>query len=416
MKEILETLHHELLERQKKEFIQRSLTFPKNSNEKAFAIIGIRRAGKTCFLHQIINKLLENGVSNEQILFLNFEDDRLLPCSKNELASLLEEFYSLYPKNHQRKVYIFLDEIQNVENWSSVVRRFIDTRDVEVYLCGSSAKLLSREIATSMRGRAFTLELFPYNVGELIKAKNKTLKINSKSPSTKDHLKKTLDSYLLEGGFPATTSLTNSERRQVLQSYVEIVTFRDIVERHNVQNLSLLNYLIKTLIFTSGNEFSANKFSKDAKSKGYRLSKDTVYDYIRYIEDTFLIFSVSIFNDSLRKKESNPKKIYCIDPGVVSAYKFQADKLKGPLFETAVFLELRRKGGEIAYYKTKSGFEIDFIHTSIEGQISAYQASYDISSKETKEREERAIDELKSELNLKGKIITKDNFFEEFYL
>ena len=153
------------------DLVQREEQFPKASNKIKVAI-GMRRVGKTYFLYQQILKLLKEGVAISRILYINFEDDRLFPMDSKGLAELIEAFYALYPENHDQHCYLFLDEIQNIQDWSLVVRRFQDSLNAEIFLTGSSAKLLSKEIASSLRGRSLSSEIWPYSFYEFLKAKN----------------------------------------------------------------------------------------------------------------------------------------------------------------------------------------------------------------------------------------------------
>lgn len=413
-RDLLELLIGEQREAQQLQRVNRLYELPP-SNEQIYTVIGIRRCGKTVYLQQIIDELHLSGVLSEQILFLNFEDDRLFPIDGDQLAALLELFYEIFPDNHTRTCHIILDEVQNVEEWSKVVRRFIDTRNIVFYLSGSSSKLLSKEIASSLRGRSTSVELFPYSFKEYLTANNERMPSRIRGVAARDHLHALLDRYLIEGGFPALLNLPAPVRIQRLQSYIELVTFRDIVERHNVSNTRLLSYLINIMVSNSGSGFSVNKFYRDVKSQGYRAAKDTVYSYVSYIEDAFLVFAITIDSDSLRKRESAVRKIYAVDPGLVSALLFEPRKHIGALFETAVYLELRRRGGKLCYHITPDGFEIDFVHIAVDGRKSFYQVTYDLTDEKTQERELRALKSLQKETGCEAKLITRTNFWDEFY-
>ncbi|MFS8563908.1 MAG: AAA family ATPase [Rhabdochlamydiaceae bacterium] len=166
-----------------KNLIPRDVKFP-DAPTKIKVAIGMRRVGKTYFLYQQILKMIENGIDKAGVLYINFEDDRLLPLNEQKLAKLVDAFYSLYPENHDRKCYLFFDEIQNVDSWPIVIRRLHDTKNVEIFLTGSSAKLLSKEIATNLRGRSLAIEIWPYSFQEFIRAKNVSI---DRSLYTKKH-------------------------------------------------------------------------------------------------------------------------------------------------------------------------------------------------------------------------------------
>ncbi len=389
--------------------IPREFSFPKIENKIKVAI-GMRRSGKTYFLLQQILNLLKEKVPKHRILYLNFEDDRLLPLVTEKLASLVESFYSYYPDNHDHLCYLFFDEIQNVENWSLVIRRLFDTKNVEIFLSGSSAKLLSTEIATSLRGRSISLEVFPFSFSEYCTAKKINKPEKPFGKKSLDQFNPHLTDYLIHGGFPEIVSLNLPDRRQILRDYVNIVIARDIVERNHLNNYTLIRYFINTLIKNAGTTFSFNKFFNDLKSQGMSLGKSTLYDYFSYIEDAFLAFKVPLFSESLRKIQSNPQKIYTVDTGLIHTYTTQFSQNLGHMFENLIYLDLRRKGHEIYHYLTKERYEIDFLTLDKTGKQHLYQVAWDTSNQDTLAREERALKQAEKELNIKGKVITPETY------
>jgi uncharacterized protein len=384
--------------------------------QKIKVAIGMRRVGKTYVMLQQIQYLLQQQIPLSQILYVNFEDDRLLPCTQEKLAQLLDAFYKIYPENHDKRCYFFLDEIQNVADWSLVVRRFYDSKNVDIYLTGSSAKLLSKDIATALRGRSIASEIWPYSFSEYLKARAIALEGNLLSQKIQDVLMQQLKLYLFQGGFPETTHMDDQYRRQVLQDYVELVILRDIIERYAVKNIVLLRSLIKTVIKNMASLFSIGKFVNDAKSQGLLGSRSVVYEYLDYLEDAYLIFSVPLFSESLRRVQSNHKKMYVIDPGLAQAYSFSLNENYGHLFENIVFLDLKRQGCKIYYYLTKERYEVDFLIEDKAGKRKLYQVCWDPSDKETLAREIRALNLAKEELHLEGELITPQRYIEEAWL
>jgi len=301
---LLLTEHKENMERIQNTY-KRLVEFPELPGKIQVAM-GMRRVGKTVFLLQHMQTIITNPnlpVSFEQCLYINFEDDRLLPCSQEKLRDLLESFYKIYPENHDKLCYLFLDEIQNVEEWSLVVRRFLDTKKVNIYLSGSSAKLLSKEIATELRGRSITTEIWPYSFQEYLLIKQVNFKGTLFGQRNQDIMAKEFLDYINKGGFPETLSIPDSSSRQILQDYVELVIMRDIIERYHIKNISLIKYLIQTLVKNAGCSFSVNKFFNDLKSQGISTSRGLLYDYLHYIEDAYLAFSVPLFSESLRQQQ-----------------------------------------------------------------------------------------------------------------
>jgi predicted AAA+ superfamily ATPase len=411
MEKILETLRDEFIDRLKKSegSTPRDVHFSEIKNKVKVAI-GMRRTGKTHFLFQTIRELLKDKISLSRILYLNFEDDRLLPASKEMLAELVDDFYQEQPENHELTCYLFFDEIQNVEDWPMVIRRLLDTKNVQLYLTGSSAKLLSKEISTSLRGRAMSAEVWPYSFSEYLNAKDITLPEKLSSQKNRDKGLQQLENYLQEGGFPEAVGLSTADRNRLLQDYLEIVIFRDIVERHNITNITLIHYILRFLINNTAGVLSTNKLFNDIKSQGLSVAKSTLYDYLSYIEDAFLAFTVPLFSDSIRKVYSNPKKIYLIDAGLVNACRTKNTKDWGHLFENLVYLDLRRQEKKIYYYLTRDRYEVDFFTIDLEGNKELIQVVWDVKDQETLKREERALKQAQEELDVPGRIITPESY------
>lgn len=376
--------------------------------------IGMRRVGKTYLLLQTIQNLLKKNIPFNRILYLNFEDDRLFPASQETLRNLIDGFYSLHPENHHHLCYLFLDEIQNVESWPRVIRRYFDTKQTEIYLTGSSAKLLSKEIATSLRGRSIATEVWPFSFNEYLLAKNFPLKTEVLGKITRDHLQQQLTNYLQEGGFPETTHQQSFDRPRILQDYVDVVIFRDIIERHKITNITLIKYMIKTLLKNTGSLFSANKFFNDLKSQGFVISKTTVHDYLGYLEDAYMIFTVPLYAESVRKTKTNPRKIYGIDTGLVNAYTTSFSHNWGHLFENLIYLDMKRQSREVYYYLTKERYEVDFLTKDLSGDWHLYQVVWDTSDNETLQRETRALHAAEKELGIKGTLITPASYVQDF--
>lgn len=392
--------------------VVRDAEFP-NAPGKIKVAIGMRRAGKTYFLYQRILRFLEEGVNKRAILYLNFEDDRLLPLDEKKLARLLGAFYTLYPENHDRKCYLFLDEIQNVPNWPVVIRRFHDTKQVEIFLTGSSSKLLSKEIATNLRGRSLAVEIWPYSFQEFLRAKKVVIDQNLYHKKTQDQLFQIFHQYLADGGFPETISFESDVKKQTLQEYLNVTLYRDIIERHEITHHALMKYMILSMIHNVAKPFTVNKFYNDCKNQGYQISRDLLYDYVNYIEDAYLAFSLSIYDRSIRKVQTNPKKIYTIDPGLARAVTLEYENDFGRLFENVVYLDLRRLGCKVFYFLTKERYEIDFLAQTPQGQKKFFQVAWDTKNPSTIEREKRALEDGIKELKIEGEIITLESYLRK---
>ncbi len=392
-----------------KDLVPRDAKFPDAPNKIKVAI-GMRRAGKTYFVYQHILQLIREGTHLDTILYLNFEDDRLLPLNEQKLAQFVDAFYTLYPQNHDRKCFLFFDEIQNVTGWPTVIRRLHDTKNVEIFLTGSSAKLLSKEISTSLRGRSLATEIWPYSFSEFLRAKKTSLDTSLFNQKIKDILFNLFHDYLSTGGFPEVVSFTPDIQQQTLQEYLDITIYRDIVERHEIKHPTLIKYMILSMIYNVAKPFSINKFYNDLQSQGYSIGKDLLYEYANYIEDAYLAFSIPIYDRSIRKIYTNPKKLYAIDPGMVRAVTLDYEKDLGRLFENIVFLDLRRLGCTVHYYLTKERHEVDFLAQTGRGHKKLFQVAWNIDDTNTMQREERALEEAKEELRTEGDIITLDSY------
>lgn len=395
-----------------KDLFVRDAKFPEAENKIKVAV-GMRRTGKSYFLYQYILKLLEKGIDKSSILYINFEDDRLLPLHQQKLAKLVEAFYSHCPENHDRKCYLFLDEIQNVENWPLVIRRFYESKNVEIFLTGSSAKLLSKEIATSLRGRSLATEIWPFSFHEFLKAKKIDIDTGLFGKKTHDVLTKQFHAYLTDGGFPEVLFYAPDVRQQTLQEYLDVVIYRDIIERHNVKNPSLIKYMILSMIHNVGRPFAINKFYNDVKSRGYQVGKDILYEYADHIEDAYLSFAVPLYNKSIRKVQTNPKKLYAVDPGMVRSLTLDYDNDLRRLFENVIFLDLRRLGCQVSYYLTNERHEIDFLIQTPKGQKKFFQVVWEMHDEKTIEREQRALQEGMKEMKIDGEIVTLDSYLRE---
>lgn len=392
--------------------VPRIAKFPEAPN-KIKVTIGMRRTGKTYFIYQAILQQLNQGIPLTRILYLNFEDDRLLPLDSEKLAKVLEAFYTLYPENYEHKCYLYLDEIQNAPGWSNVIRRFYDTKNVEIFLTGSSAKLLSKEIATSLRGRSLATEIWPYSLNEFITAKNIAIDRSSFGKKIQDQLTGAFHQYLQEGGFPEVISYSPEIRQRTLQEYVDLVIYRDIIERHEVKNPLLIKYMIMSMIHNVSKPFTINKFFNDLRSQGYKLGKDSLYEYANYIEDAYLLFSVPMYAKSIRKVQTNPKKIYAIDTGLIRALTLEPEVNFGNLFENLIYLDLRRRNYLVYYYLTEQRYEVDFLVQDRQGNKELLQVVWEMKDAETVERETRALELAKKELGLPGKIITLESYLHE---
>ncbi len=402
-KEMFKYIIKEFHEARLPELYERKLTIPET--QKVISLIGLRRAGKTFYFYQLINNLIEDSINPSQILYINFEDDRILPLNVKELNTILEAYYELYPENTSETLYLFFDEIQNIHNWELFIRRVHDKKNARIYITGSSSKLLSKEIATSLRGRTLSYYLFPLSFEEFLRFRQVTLNKDFEYTDARFKVKKLFSEYLGGGGFPEVVLEAEELRQDILRNYFEMFIYRDLVERFSIRNISLLKSLVKFLITNIGTTFSVNSFYRTIK-KDMPVGKDTLMEYLSYLEDINLIYLVPIFSYSLKKQQVNPRKVYCIDNGLRNAVSFMFSKDEGRLAENLVFLELKRRNKEPYYWKNKG--EVDFIVKDRDSSLTAINVSY---TDEIDERETKALLEFADEFSPKVKeliLLTKD--------
>lgn len=361
---------------------------------KVLAIIGMRRAGKTYFLWQCLAERLAQGQPREGLLYFSFEDERLGGMQALDLQELPEAYYRLHPDwRDQRRVTFFLDEIQNVPGWESFVRRLLDSEQIDLFISGSSARLLSREVATSMRGRALEVLVHPFSFGETLRhAGAKPMPgFAALSKASRSGLDKALRVYLSQGGFPEAQATNDRDRNSLLRSYVDVALLRDVVERHQVTNLTALRWLLRHLLGSPAASFSVQKFHDALRSQGIPVAKDTVHAYLGYLEDAFLVRTVSLHTASERQRMVNPRKAYPVDPGLIALFERTGRANPGQALETAVLIELERRGAEVGYVRTPAGYEVDFYAQLPDHTTWLLQVCADADDQSTFDREVRAL-------------------------
>lgn len=362
---------------------------------KASVVIGMRRSGKTTFLHQIRRQKVEEGVPRQRLPYINFEDERLVGIKSEHLGLLIEEYYRQFPAFRGKEtVFWFFDEIHAVAGWEKFIRRLLDTEKVEVFLTGSSGALLSREVATSMRGRGWEVVIHPFSFEEFLRHNRYYLpqKLDALTSRQHSELENALLSYLHIGGFPEVQGLSDSERFELLRQYVDVVVMRDVMERYGITNLVALRWLVRQLLANPGGFFSAERFYRDLKSQAIAVSRDTLHQMISAVEDCFLVRICWLDTDSERRRMVNPRKVYPVDTGLIPVFDRSGSANIGHALETAVRIELERRGMEVSYARTRTGLEVDFLARRPGEKPKLIQVCADIGSPETLERQVRALE------------------------
>ena len=369
--------------------IIRDITIENNVN---YAFTGLRRAGKSYFLYQIIRDTFKVE-DYEQVLMINFEDERLMELKHTDLHLILEAYYELFDKTPV----LFLDEIQNIPFWQKFVRRLTDD-GLRVYVTGSNAEMLSHEIATTLGGRFINKEILPLSFGEYLKFQGIPYSEKSKYSNDRFAIIKAYEEYLQFGGFPELIKL--DKKRDFLSSVYQKLFYGDLIARYKVTNANVLKLLVKKLAESVNNETSVNRIKNLIKSTGASIGSNTLFEYLNYLELSYMIGSISNFHSKFTEKETN-KKYYFLDNGILGLFLFDQDT---KLLENQVYIELRRRGLKPYFLKRKT--EVDFY---VPEENLLIQVSYSIKEPETSQREIKALTSgMKEMKSSEGYIITYD--------
>lgn len=366
----------------------------KGKNKEVIDLVGVRRAGKSSILALIMKRL---NLKNEQLLYVNFEE----PLFVNDYnVDLIEKIWNIYRTriNPDKKPYLFFDEVQLIPMWERWMRKIRDLELAYVFVTGSSSDLLSKEYGTSLTGRHFSFSVYPLSFREFLSFNY--VKIAKNKFGVYDNKLKIINlfyRYLRNGGFPEIVLTNNS---QLLKNYFSDILYKDVIERHQIRDVNSLKKLAVFCLTNVGNRITYNSLRKH-----FSLSLDTVREYLSYFEESFLIFQVPVYSYSLKLQEVLPKKLYCIDNGLRNEISFKFSKDEGRLAENLVFVELKRRGNEIYYWKNKG--EVDFIIKNKDQSLTAINVSY---ANETDEREVNSLLEFRKKFrNVKELIVlTKD--------
>jgi len=325
--------------------------------KRILAIVGPRRAGKTYFMYQLIQSLVQSGqYSKEDILFIDFEDYRLGEFTGDTMDELLAAFHQLagrYPR------FLFFDEVQHLPGWDRVLRTLHNRRRFKIIVSGSNSKLLDREIATELRGRYEDITMLPFSFREYLQYRGISFTPASIRTAARGNIVAAFDEYMRHGGFPEVVmARTAAERRKLLQSYFKTIFYRDILERYNIKARHVLDALMNDVLETYSGIFSITRFEKHLKDGGLPGSKRTISNYLHYLRDAFFVIANDKFSYLPRRRIMNPKKVYLTDTGFVALGRPFAEN-RGRLLENLVAIELFRRNMEIYYFKNRH--ECDFI-------------------------------------------------------
>jgi uncharacterized protein len=344
------------------------------------AIVGPRRAGKTCFMYQLVKSLLETGrFSRQDILFVDFEDYRLSGFSRDDVDALFAAFRQLAGRD---PAFLFFDEVQHLPDWSRVLRTLHNRRRFKIIVSGSNSSLLQAEVATELRGRYQDVLLLPFSFPEYLAHRNLTPTRASLHTAARGQIVAAFDAYLEHGGFPEAVMAANaSERSKVLQGYFKTIFYRDILERHNIKARYVLDALMSEVLETYSETFSISRFEKQLKSNALPGSKRTISNYLRHLEEAFFILANEKHSPSARRRLMNPKRVYLMDTGFAALGRPLSEN-RGKILENLVAIELRRRGEDAYYFK--GGHECDFVLRSGRRLAQAIQVCWELTARNEK--------------------------------
>lgn len=373
-------------------------------------ISGARRSGKSFIMRQLVKSLIRENTEKNNTLIVNFEDPRFTELSTKTLQIIYEAYLEFL--NPKEKPYIFLDEVQEVENWEKWVRTLHELDKARIIISGSNAKLLSRELSTLLTGRHLDLVVFPLSFREFLTFKGIDIADTLEIVNKEIQLKRLLRECLEFGSFPEV--ILAEEKKQILLNYFEDILNKDIIRRFKIRKTEELTHLAK---FYLSNISSLITFSSLEKS--LMISADTIEKFSGYLEDAYILFFLKRFSFKVKEQEKSPRKVYAVDTGLANVIGFRFTQNMGRLAENLVFLELRRRkmlepNLELYYWKDIHHREVDFLIKENLKVRQLIQVSWEVTKYETKNREIRSLLKAMEEFELKkGLVITEDFKAEE---
>ena len=371
--------------------IRRSITFEEKGN---YVFVGIRQAGKSYLLYQRMQQLIAEGHSLEEMLYVSFDDERLNGMRADELDLLLQSHRMLF----DCRPILFLDEIQNIDGWQYFARRLANEK-YQVHITGSNAKMLSRDIATTLGGRYWVKEVYPYDFEEYLRAHNVELPRHWQLSSAQDDVARMFDDYFYFGGFPELTHVV--AKRAWLTGIYNKIFFSDVVVRNGVRNEEALRMTIRRIAESVKQPIAYNRICNLIKSTGISTNPGGVMNFVRYLQDACMVFTVENYATKFVERET-VKKHYFVDNGLLNLFLVDPDS---SLLENIVAIALHKRYGEDLYYYNKN-VEVDFYIPSEETGV---QVCYGLNDEQTLRREADALVKLKKAFGLKQMLIISRN-------
>ena len=365
-------------------------------------ITGVRRCGKSSLMRLLCDDLLNSeDISENNILYLNFEDERFVPFTVQDFEPLYEAFFEL--ENPQGRNYMFLDEIQNINGWEKWLNRLYEFENIKIFVTGSNASLIGSEISTALTGRNRQIAIWPFSFREFLAMKGVLIDARSiYKRQKKVEILRLFREYLELGGFPEVLKIGDTT---LLEQYYKDIIYRDVIARYGIKNIKEIKELT---LFLASNPGTIQSYKNMQKIIGVR-SLNTVKNYLEALNDVCLFFSMDLFDYSLKRQIYNPSKIYCIDVALSNSISFRFSRNIGHIYQNIVFLELLRRNKEIYYWKSKKGKEVDFIVKEGLHITEAIQVCFSLEDKKTRQRELQALAEVKDELRAERLTVITDD-------
>lgn len=374
---------------QRQDYIEKIKPFINNHIIKV--LIGTRRSGKSTILKQIIDSLLNDGIPQENIVWINFELSDYFEITD---IKKLEDYISCQIENVDGRIYLFFDEIQVIPQWEKLINSYFAKEIFDIYITGSNSKLLSGEFATYLSGRYVELNIYPFSFQEYIE-------YHEISDDYKSHFY----NYLEDGGMPSTYNYKGDDKNLVIMDLYNSIVLKDIIQRNNVKNVDLLDRIIRFVMYNIGQVFSANKIYKRLKQSMVNLSVNTIYKYLKFFENACLIYQVKREDLQGKKILQYDEKYYLSDLGFRQAIIGNNQRDITRVIENIVYIELLRRGYKITIGKVDN-LEVDFVCKKQNKPI-YIQVSYLLASEETIEREFKPLKNISD--NYPKYVITMDN-------
>lgn len=394
------------------ELFARTNPLPTNIG-KIITIPGVRRCGKSSKMELVVNDFLAKGGSRKNVLWVSFDDERLVKMTSDELNQIIEAYREMFPDIDMKDVYMFFDEIQLIDGWEYFVLRLYKHYTKNIYISGSNATMLSSELKSALRGYPIEEETLPLSFKEYCDFKD----INTESWNEQDLaiIRNAFYDYNSAGGFPEVT-LTNNPllKVKILQSYFETMILKDLGEHYGISKIAVLRYFLKRIMSNLTKPTSIRGIYGDIKSRGLKVSKDDLYQWVNYACDIFMFIKVAAYSKSLQKSENSQPKLYCIDNGLRDAVLLPQSEDDGKKLENTVFLQLyrnREATDTIFYFQGK--YECDFIIQRGIHISELIQVSWNIDDTDTRRREINGILDASTTTGCdKMTIITSDTYEE----